>query len=83
MAFQELGWSVRRANPSDPVKGHGFIDSQRRGLEVFATISPDAPLVVAEAIWQYSHHVLAGLRTYRRPILTVANFAGDWPGCSA
>jgi len=80
VAFQELGWSMRRANPVDPVKGHGFIDSQRRGLEVFSTISPDTPLVVAEAVWQYSHHVLAGLRTHRGPILTVANFAGDWPG---
>jgi L-fucose isomerase-like protein len=36
--------------------------------------------VVAEAVWQYSHHVLAGLRTHRGPILTVANFAGQWPG---
>ena len=24
--------------------------------------------------------MLAGLRTHRGPILTVANFAGDWPG---
>ncbi|MGF3053169.1 hypothetical protein ACQUSY_04270 [Microbacterium sp. YY-03] len=31
-------------------------------------------------MWQYSHHVLAGLRTHEGPILTVANFAGDWPG---
>ncbi|WP_233437821.1 fucose isomerase [Agromyces laixinhei] len=38
------------------------------------------PLIVAEAVWQYSHHVLAGLRTHRGPILTVANFVGDWPG---
>ncbi|MFI5910558.1 fucose isomerase [Dactylosporangium sp. NPDC051541] len=72
-AFAELGWSVHRAH-------EGFIDSQRMGLEVFKTIPPDAPLVVAEAVWQYSHHILAGLRTHRGPILTVANFAGDWPG---
>ena len=26
------------------------------------SIHPDAPLVVAEAVWQYSHHVLPGLR---------------------
>ena len=37
-------------------------------------IPPDAPLIVADAVWQYSHHVLAGLRTHRGPILTVANF---------
>jgi hypothetical protein len=79
-AFAELGWTVRRANPVDPVAGHGFISSQRMGLEVFKTIPVDAPLIVAEAVWQYSHHVLAGLRTHRGPILTVANFAGDWPG---
>jgi len=79
-AFEDLGWTVRRANPVDPELGHGFIRSQRMGLEVFKSIPPEAPLIVAEAVWQYSHHVLAGLRTHRGPILTVANFAGDWPG---
>ena len=79
-ALAELGWTVRRANPVDPATGHGFISSQRMGLEVFRTIPPDAPLIVAEAVWQYSHHVLAGLRTHRGPILTVANFSGTWPG---
>ena len=42
-------------------KGHGFIDSQKYGMEVFRKIDADAPLVVAEAVWQYSHHVLPGL----------------------
>jgi hypothetical protein len=79
-AFAELGWTVRRAHPFDDAAGHGFISSQRMGLEVFKGIPTDAPLIVAEAVWQYSHHVLAGLRTHRGPILTVANFAGDWPG---
>ena len=79
-AFAEQGWDVVRANGVDPATGHGFISSQRMGLEVFAGIPPEAPLVVAEAVWQYSHHVLAGLRTHRGPVLTVANFAGDWPG---
>jgi hypothetical protein len=79
-AFTDLGWTLRRAHPFDGTKGHGFIDSQRRGLDVFAEIPVDAPLVVAEAIWQYSHHVLAGLRTHAGPILTVANFDGTWPG---
>jgi hypothetical protein len=31
-------------------------------------------------VWQYSHHVLAGLRDHRGPILTVANWSGQWPG---
>jgi hypothetical protein len=79
-AFAEQGWSVVRANPVDPVTGHGFISSQRMGLEVFRSIPVDAPLIVAEAVWQYSHHVLAGLRTHQGPILTAANFAGEWPG---
>ncbi|MDF2508291.1 MAG: fucose isomerase [Microbacterium sp.] len=78
--FEDLGWTVIRANDVDPETGHGFISSQRMGLEVFQNIPTDAPLIVAEAVWQYSHHVLAGLRTHQGPILTVANFAGDWPG---
>ena len=79
-AFAAHGWTVVRANDVDPVTGHGFISSQRMGLDVFRDIPPEAPLVVAEAVWQYSHHVLAGLRTHRGPILTAANFAADWPG---
>lgn len=78
--FNDLGWEIVRANDVDPETGHGFISSQRMGLEVFKNIPTDAPLIVAEAVWQYSHHVLAGLRTHQGPILTVANFAGDWPG---
>ena len=77
---ESLGMRVVRANEVDPTTGHGFISSQRMGLEVFKNIPADAPLIVAEAVWQYSHHVLAGLRTHRGPILTVANFQGDWPG---
>jgi len=79
-AFGELGWSVVRAHQFDPYAGHGFISSQRMGLEVFKGIPAEAPLVVAEAVWQYSHHVLAGLRTHQGPILTMANFVGEWPG---
>jgi hypothetical protein len=71
---------VQRAFAPDPDLGHGFIRSQRMGIEVFKDIPPDAPLIVATANWQYSHHVLAGLRTHRGPILTVANFAPEWPG---
>ncbi len=74
------GCSVKRAHPFDRVKKHGFIDSQKMGIEVFRGIDPDAPLIVAEAVWQYSHHVLAGLTTHRGPILTVANWSGQWPG---
>ncbi|MEY2849199.1 MAG: hypothetical protein RI885_1866 [Actinomycetota bacterium] len=75
-----LGWRIHRASPIDEHTGHGFISSQRMGLDVFAGIPPEAPLIVAESVWQYSHHLLPGLRTHRGPILTVANFAGDAPG---
>jgi len=79
-ALDSLGWRVRRGHPVDPGAGHGFIDSQRAGIEVFKAIPPDAPLIVAEAVWQYSHHVLAGLRTHRGPVLLVANWNGRFPG---
>ena len=79
-AFEAEGYTVRRANPVDPVKGHGFIDSQRMGMDVFAGIDPHAHLIVVESVWQYSHHVLAGLRKHQGPILTIANWSGQWPG---
>lgn len=79
-AFAREGITVKRAHPYDPELGHGFIWNQRMGMDVFATIDPHAPLIVAEAVWQYSHHVLAGLRSHRGPILTVANWSGQWPG---
>lgn len=79
-AVEGLGWRIERAHGVDPVEGHGFIKSQRHGMDVFRAIPPDAPLVVLEAVWQYSHHVLAGLRSHRGPILVVANWAGDFPG---
>ncbi|WP_416904841.1 fucose isomerase [Micromonospora echinospora] len=79
-AVTALGRRIRRAHPVDAEQGHGFIASQRQGIEVFKTIPPDAPVIVAEAVWQYSHHVLAGLRTHRGPILVVANWSGEFPG---
>lgn len=79
-ALQGMGAKVVRAHVYDPVLGHGFIWNQRMGMEVFQNIPPEAPLIVAEAVWQYSYHVLAGLRDHRGPILTVANWSGQWPG---
>ncbi len=79
-AVEQLGGTVRRAHSYDPAKRHGFIDSQKYGMEVFRSIPPKAPLIVAEAVWQYSHHVLPGLFTHRGPILTLANWSGTWPG---
>ncbi len=79
-AIVQSGAKLVRAHPYKPKEKHGFIASQREGMQVFATIDRDAPLVVAEAVWQYSHHVLAGLESHRGPILTVANWSGTWPG---
>lgn len=79
-AVEAEGAQVVRAHPYDKEKQHGFIDSQKMGLAVFRDIPPDAPLIVAEAVWQYSHHLLGGLWTHKGPILTVANWSGTWPG---
>jgi hypothetical protein len=79
-AIEKLGYSVKRAHGFDTDKKHGFIDSQKMGIEVFRNIDPDQPLIVAESVWQYTHHVLPGLTTHRGPILTVANWSGTWPG---
>ncbi len=79
-ALAAEGWQVVRVHPYKAYAEHGFINSQREGMEAFKNVDPDAPLIVAEAVWQYSHHILAGLTTHRGPILTVANWSGQWPG---
>lgn len=79
-AVSAEGWKAVRGHPVDRARGHGFIDSQKMGMEVFRSLDPEVPLIVAESVWQYSHHVLAGLTTHRGPILTVANWSGTWPG---
>jgi hypothetical protein len=76
----KLGYELTRAHPVHPEKKHGFIDSQRYGMNIFRQIPATAPVIVAEAVWQYSHHVLAGLYNHGGPILTVANWSGQWPG---
>ncbi|MBC7773221.1 MAG: fucose isomerase [Pyrinomonadaceae bacterium] len=83
-AFESIGWKLSRAALPSPAQGttaaHGFINSQKVGRDVFAGIHPDAPLVIAEAVWQYSHHVLIGLQRHQGPILILANWSGTWPG---
>ena len=79
-AFASEGMHIVRGHVYDPIEKHGFISSQRMGMDVFKGIHPEAPFIVAEAVWQYSHHVLAGLRSHRGPILTIANWSGQWPG---
>jgi L-fucose isomerase-like protein len=79
-AIRREGRDVRRGHACDAEQGHGFIHSQKHGMAVFKNIPADAPLVVVEAVWQYSHHILPGLYTHQGPILTVANWSGQWPG---
>jgi hypothetical protein len=79
-ALRDEGRELVRAHPFKKTEQHGFLASQREGIEVFRNLNPKTPLIVAEAVWQYSHHVLAGLTTHEGPILTVANWSGQWPG---
>jgi hypothetical protein len=79
-AFSAEGFAIKRAHPYDETMKHGFIWNQRMGMDVFKSIPPEAPLIVAVAVWQYSYHVLAGLRDHLGPILTLANWSGQWPG---
>jgi hypothetical protein len=79
-AFAQQGVKLVRAHSYDDKLKHGFISSQRAGMDVFMNIPPEARLVFATAAWQYSHHVLPGLRSHQGPILTVANWSGQWPG---
>ena len=80
IALAKFGYTIQRIHAYDPVKKHGLIDSQKMGIKVFAQIEEEAPLIVAESLWQYSHHVLPGLTTHKGPILTIANWSGQWPG---
>lgn len=79
-AVEAEGFVLERGHAYDPDKGHGFIDSQRRGVEVFRQIDPERPLIVAFAAWQYSQHLLPGLLSHEAPLLMVANWRGEWPG---
>jgi len=79
-AFAQKGYKLVRAHAYNEKLKHGFISSQRQGMDVFMKIHPQARLVFATAAWQYSHHVLPGLRSHQGPILTVANWSGQWPG---
>ncbi|HEY1648607.1 MAG TPA: fucose isomerase [Terracidiphilus sp.] len=79
-AFAQKGYKLIRAHAYNEEDKHGFIGSQRLGMDVFMKIHPQAKLVFATAAWQYSHHVLPGLRSHKGPILTVANWSGQWPG---
>ncbi len=79
-AFANEGITLYRGHAYDPLEKHGFISTQKMGIEVFRKIPKDCKVIVATGVWQYSYHVLAGLRDHTGPILTVANWTGTWPG---
>lgn len=79
-AVRGFGFQIERGHPYDEEQKHGFIRSQKHGMDVFKKIPTTAPIIVVEAVWQYTHHVLSGLLSHQGPILTVANWSGQWPG---
>jgi len=79
-ALEQLGYKMRRAHPINTERGHGFISSQKEGSDLFASIDPDAPVIVLLTAWQYSHHIAPSLVHHRGPVLLLANFDGTWPG---
>jgi hypothetical protein len=79
-AFAQQGIKLVRAHAYDEKERHGFIGSQRKGMDVFLNIHPEAKLVFATAAWQYSHHVLPGLRSHKGPISDRRQLVGQWPG---
>ena len=44
-ALAAEGYELVRAHTYDAEAKHGFIDSQRKGMEVFKNIDPQAPLI--------------------------------------
>ena len=79
-AVANAGYRLIRAHPYKEDVKHGFVQSQREAMRVFAEIDPRAKLIVAESLWQYSHHLLPGLLSHKGPLLTVANWSGARPG---
>jgi hypothetical protein len=79
-AFAQKGYKLVRAHAYDEKSEARLHLFAAQGMDVFMKIHPEAKLVFATAAWQYSHHVLAGLRSHKGPILTVANWSGQWPG---
>ena len=48
IALSNAGAESIRAHVFNPDRGHGFIASQREGMDVFRDMSPDAAIIVAQ-----------------------------------
>lgn len=79
-ALGRLGRPAQRAHGFDASKTHGFIDSQRRGLEAFRNLPADASVIVVGTARQGGRFVWPGLSTHRGPILTIAHWSAPGPG---
>jgi hypothetical protein len=79
-AFSDEGFNLIRAHGYSEELGHGFIWNQRIGLDIFNSIDPQSPVVIAVGIWQFSQNILSGLRNHKGPILTIGNWSGKYPG---
>ena len=79
-AIRREGRQSSAAIPTIPSASTDSSTARSMAWRSSATSADEAPLVVCEAVWQYSHHVLPGLVAHKGPILTVANWSGEWPG---
>ncbi len=79
-AIRREGADVRRGHPCIAEKGHGFIDSQKYGMECFAIFRRPRRWWSWKLSGSTATMCCSGLYTHRGPILTVANWSGQWPG---
>ena len=78
--MERNGWEVRRAAPVADDAKHGFVSSQREGIERLQVGSAGGAGDRRDAVWQYSHHVLAGPAHPPRPDPDRGQLRGAWPG---
>ena len=84
-AVAEFGVKVERAHPYDPALKHGFIDSQKHGMEVFSKIDPATRRSSSPRPLAVQPTTFCRACSPTGPILTVANWSGSgraWSACS-
>ena len=66
-AIRREGWKWSGRMPSTGEKARLHRQPEIRDGGLPRPCPRTRPLIVAEAVWQYSHHVLPGLMTHQRP----------------
>ena len=79
-AFAQQGIKLVRAHAYNEAEKHGFISSQRMGMDVFMNIHPEAQARFCYGGVAVQPSCAAGSAQPPGPILTVANWSGQWPG---